>query len=61
MGAGFQVRRAHGRTERVFNPRNRAVGINMSRSIGDFMFKLNLVDPQADSYRYALSNEADVK
>ena len=59
--AGFHVKRQPGRTDRVFNPRNRAAGINMSRTIGDFMFKHSLTDRNCSSFDYALSNEADVK
>lgn len=33
----------------------------MSRTIGDFMFKLNFKKPDSTSFEYALSNEADVK
>lgn len=45
---------------RVYNPMNHSFGINMSRSIGDFMFKMNLYDSEADSSNYALSNEASI-
>ena len=45
---------------RVFNPMNHSFGINMSRSIGDFMFKMNLIYGDVESNEYALSNEPSI-
>ena len=36
-------------------------GINMSRSVGDFMFKMNLTQRRRDPSTNALSNEPDVQ
>ena len=42
--AGYRLVRSYD-ILRVYNPQNPIGGINMSRSLGDFNFKLNLKDP----------------
>lgn len=46
---------------RVYNPMNSICGINMTRSIGDFMFKMNFKQKTRDSSSYALCNEPEIE
>ena len=57
--AGFMIQESNN-ILRVYNPFNVSCGINMTRSIGDFMFKINLKSFDQESEYFALSNEADV-
>lgn len=58
--AGFGITKSRHCT-RVFNPLNKTCGINMTRTIGDFMFKMNLRSRNTNPSLNALSNEPDIK
>lgn len=59
LNAGFTILN-NNNCLRVYNPLNKSCGINMTRSVGDFMYKMNLRSNEVDPNNNALSNEPEI-
>ena len=59
IDAGYIIESDHN-IKRIYNPYNKSYGINMTRTIGDFMFKFNLSNVDQQSEKFGLKSEPDI-